>query len=244
MPAVCNVIVVHGLWLASRLQRELFSNNVKHSDEGIFVLCTREHFVTVHVEGRNSCQKKITDVMDYGMNPYNTEYVVISECIEMTAITPCKLSREPNSFQLYFHVGWFVAFESIKIVRVKIVRNCNFVGLLNHPFLLQLVLARLGHIFSCFETTFCLHKPQSDIHCNRSATSPRPKFITIAEVAEESQLGFAVGRRLVGDWSGTGCRLIGDWSATSWGPLCDLMQLVADRSLTNRRPVADQSPTK
>ena len=41
--------------------------------------------------------------------------------------------------------------------------------------------------------------PKSDIHCNRSATSPRPKFKTIAEVAEESQLGFAVGRRLVGD---------------------------------------------
>ena len=46
----------------------------------------------------------------------------------------------------------------------------------------------------------CMHiclTPQSDIHCNRSATSPRPKFKTIAEVAEESQLGFAVGRRLV-----------------------------------------------
>ena len=42
-------------------------------------------------------------------------------------------------------------------------------------------------------------KPKSDIHCNRSATSPRPKFKTIAEVAEESQPGFAVGRRLVGD---------------------------------------------
>ena len=88
----------------------------------------------------------------------------------------------------------------------------------------------------------CHIKPKSDIHCNRSATSPRPKFITIAKVAEESQLGFAVGRRLVGDWSGTGRRLIGDWSATSLGPLCDLMQLVADP--TNRRPVADQSPTK
>ena len=85
-------------------------------------------------------------------------------------------------------------------------------------------------------------KPKSDIHCNRSATSPRPKFITIAEVAEESQLGFTVGRRLVGDWSGTGCRLIGDWSATSWGPLCDLMQLVADRSGTGPRLIADQSP--
>ena len=42
-------------------------------------------------------------------------------------------------------------------------------------------------------------KPKSDIDCNRSATSPRPKFKTIAEAAEESQLGFAVGRRLVGD---------------------------------------------
>ena len=40
-------------------------------------------------------------------------------------------------------------------------------------------------------------KTQSDIHCNSSATSPRPKFITIAE---ESQLGFAGGRRLIGDW--------------------------------------------
>ena len=45
----------------------------------------------------------------------------------------------------------------------------------------------------------CQIKPKSDIHCNRSATTPRPKFKTIAEVAEESQLGFAVGRRLVGD---------------------------------------------
>ena len=70
-----------------------------------------------------------------------------------------------------------------------------------------------------------LLKPQSDIHCNRCATSPRPKFKTIAEVAEESQLGLAVGRRL-----------IGDWLPTSRGPLCDLMQLVADRS----RLVADQ----
>ena len=66
-------------------------------------------------------------------------------------------------------------------------------------------------------------KPQSDIHCNRSATSPQPKFKTIAE---ESQQGFAVGRRLIGDW------LHANWSATSWGPICDLMQLVADQSPT------------
>ena len=52
--------------------------------------------------------------------------------------------------------------------------------------------------------------PKSDIHCNRSATSPRPKFTTIAEVAEESQLGFAVGRRLVGDWSATNRGLVAD----------------------------------
>ena len=36
-------------------------------------------------------------------------------------------------------------------------------------------------------------------------------------------------------WSATGCRLIRVWSATSWRPLCDLMQLVGDRSPTNRR---------
>ena len=85
-------------------------------------------------------------------------------------------------------------------------------------------------------------KPQSDIHCNRSATSPRPKFKTIAEVAEESQLGFAFGLRLVGDWSATYRGLVADWSATSWGPLCDLIQLVTDRSGTGPRLVVDQSP--
>ena len=55
-----------------------------------------------------------------------------------------------------------------------------------------------------------LLKPKSDIHCNRSATPPRPKFKTIAEVAEESQQGFAVGRRLVGDWSATNRGLVAD----------------------------------
>ena len=74
-----------------------------------------------------------------------------------------------------------------------------------------------------------LLKPKSDIHSNRSATSPRPKFITIAEVAEESQLGFAVGRRLVGDWSATDRRLVGDLVVTS-------LRLDA----TSRRPVGDQ----
>ena len=65
-------------------------------------------------------------------------------------------------------------------------------------------------------------KPKSDIHCNRSATSPRPKFKTIAEVAEESQVGFAVGRRLVGDWSATNRGLVADGSATSRRPRWDL----------------------
>ena len=46
--------------------------------------------------------------------------------------------------------GWFVVFESINICRVKIVWNCNFVGLLHHPFWLQLDLARLGHLFILF----------------------------------------------------------------------------------------------
>ena len=39
---------------------------------------------------------------------------------------------------------------------------------------------------------------------------PRPNFKTIAEVAEESQLGFAFGRRLVGDWSATNRGLVAD----------------------------------
>ena len=49
--------------------------------------------------------------------------------------------------------GWFVAFESIKIFRVKIDCNCNFVGLLHvihvhHPIWLKLDLTLLGHHFS------------------------------------------------------------------------------------------------
>ena len=54
-------------------------------------------------------------------------------------------------------------------------------------------------------------KPQSDIHCNPSATSPRPKFIT---EAEESQLGFAVCERLIGDWLPSGRLPRGDLFAT------------------------------
>ena len=52
--------------------------------------------------------------------------------------------------------GWFVAFKSIKIFRVKIIWNCNFVGLnlLHHPFWNQLVLARFELHFSSFENTF------------------------------------------------------------------------------------------
>ena len=47
-------------------------------------------------------------------------------------------------------------------------------------------------------------KPQSDIHCNRSATSPRPKFLTIA----------ARGRR------GVATRFC-SWSATDRGLVAD-----------------------
>ena len=83
-------------------------------------------------------------------------------------------------------------------------------------------------------------KPQSDIHCNRSATSPRPKFKTIAEVAEESQLGFAVGRRLIGDWLPTDRRLVGDLVGTSLRLDATGRRPVGDWSPTSRRPVADQ----
>ena len=43
--------------------------------------------------------------------------------------------------------GWFVAWESIKIFRVKIDRNCNFVGLLHHPFWLKLLSVLFGFVF-------------------------------------------------------------------------------------------------
>ena len=82
-------------------------------------------------------------------------------------------------------------------------------------------------------------KPQSDIHCNLSATSPRPKFKTIAEVAEELQLGFAVGRGLVGDWSPTNRRLVADWSATGRRPRGDLFATWWNWSPTGRGPVPD-----
>ena len=36
---------------------------------------------------------------------------------------------------------------------LKIDRNCNIVGLLHHPFWLQLILAPFGHYFSNFEIT-------------------------------------------------------------------------------------------
>ena len=85
---------------------------------------------------------------------------------------------------------------------------------------------------------FCL-KPKSDIHCNRSATSLRPKFKTIAEVAEESQLGFAVGRRLVGDWSATNRGQVADWSATGRRPRGDLFATWCNWSPTGRGPVPD-----
>ena len=77
------------------------------------------------------------------------------------------------------------------------------------------------------------------IHCNCSASSPRPKFITIAEVVATRFKGWSVTcRRLIGDCLPTEKRLVGDLV----GPLCDLMQLVADRSGTGPRLVADQSP--
>ena len=93
---------------------------------------------------------------------------------------------------------------------------------------LQLNLLRFIHL-----------KPKSDIHCNRSATSPRPKFKMIAEVAEESQLGFAVGRRLVGDRSPTNRRLVADWSATGRRPRGDLFATWCNWSPTGRGPVPD-----
>ena len=77
-----------------------------------------------------------------------------------------------------------------------------------------------------------------------TATTLRPKFKTIAEVAEESQLGLEVGRRPVGDWLPTDRRLVGDLVGTSLRLDATGRRPVGDRSPTSRRSVADRSPTK
>ena len=59
--------------------------------------------------------------------------------------------------------------------RVKINQNCNFVGLLHHPFWHRLVLALLRDLFSTFETTFWLR-----ITCEGSVPEMRiPSMIHI-----------------------------------------------------------------
>ena len=97
--------------------------------------------------------------------------------------------------------------------------------------------------------TDLLVKPQSDIHCNRSATSPRLTIFTDRR-----------GRNKLPDRSRRGCREVGDWSGTSLrlnqsqpgfcgrsATSCIKSQRgphdVADQSPISRRPVPDQSPT-
>ena len=94
-------------------------------------------------------------------------------------------------------------------------------------------------------------KPQSDIRCNRFATSPRLAIYTNRR-----------GRNKVPDRSRRGCREVGDWSGTSLWPnqsqpgfcACTKTWLrliwsqtgpgkVADQSPISRRLVADRSPT-
>ena len=62
-------------------------------------------------------------------------------------------------------------------------------------------------------------KPQSDIHYNRSATSPRPKIHNDRRgrrgVATRFCSWSATGRRLIGDWLPTDRRLVGDLVGTS-----------------------------
>ena len=107
-------------------------------------------------------------------------------------------------------------------------------------------------VFSCFfRTKIWFVKPQSDIRCNRFATSPR---LTISTNRR--------GRNKVPDRSRRGCREVDDWSGTSLRPnqlqpgfcACTKTWLrliwsqtgpgkVADQSPISRRLVADRSPT-
>ena len=103
----------------------------------------------------------------------------------------------------------------------------------------------------CFTEKYWTLKPQSDIRCNRFATSPR---LTISTNRR--------GRIKVPDRSRRGCREVGDWSGTSLRPnqsqpgfcACTKTWLrliwsqtgpgkVANQSPISRRLVADRSPT-
>ena len=81
-------------------------------------------------------------------------------------------------------------------------------------------------------------KPQSDIHCNRSATSPWPNLNS--KESQRSQLGFAVGQRLIRDWLPTDQRLVGDLVVTSLRLDATGQGPVLDKSPTSPRSVADQ----
>ena len=89
---------------------------------------------------------------------------------------------------------------------------------------------------------------QSDIHYNRSATSPRLRLIHDDRrgrrgVATRFCSWSATRRRLIGDWFPIDRRLVGDLVGTSLRLDATGRRPVGDRSPTNCRPVADRSPT-
>ena len=66
-------------------------------------------------------------------------------------------SESPRAHVAKFY-GWLRLIRSVwrapKFCVFKINWNCNYVGLLHHPFWLQLVLALFGHYFLTFYTTY------------------------------------------------------------------------------------------
>ena len=75
-------------------------------------------------------------------------YLYFNYLVSVTAGGPVTSVPRAHVAKFYGRLRLIRSFESIKIFRVKIDWNCNFVGLLHHPFWLQLVLVLLGIIFN------------------------------------------------------------------------------------------------
>ena len=77
-------------------------------------------------------------------------YLYFNYLVSVTAGGP----RSPRGHMLpssTVDFGLFAAFESVKIFRVKIDRNCNFVGLLHHPLWLKLLSVLFGIVVHLFQ---------------------------------------------------------------------------------------------
>ena len=97
------------------------------------------------LQSKFECCHFVSIFIVYGVNIWEE----VSFYISTTWWVSLLVDQSPRGHMKASHTvvfAWFVAFESIKIFRVKIDWNCNSVGLLHHPFSLQ----HLGNHFSTF----------------------------------------------------------------------------------------------